>query len=48
VLIEAVDKVLTTAYEDRGDAEYPLGELAEVNEPDESDTTSETIDNDEI
>jgi len=44
----AVDKVLTTAHEDRGDVEYQLGESAEVNEPDESDTTSETIDNDEI
>jgi hypothetical protein len=44
----AVDKVLTTAHEDRAGAEYPLGELAEVNEPDESDITSETTDNDEI
>jgi hypothetical protein len=43
-----VDKVPTTAYEDCGDSEYQLGESAEVNEPDESDTTSEMIDNDEI
>jgi hypothetical protein len=42
----AVDKVWTT--EDRSNAEYLLGELAEVNEHDVSDTTSETIDNDEI
>jgi hypothetical protein len=46
--IAAVDNVPTTAYKDRGDAEYQLGESVEVNEPDESDTTSETIDNDEI
>ena len=39
----AVDKVPTSAYEDHGDAEYQLGESAEVNELDESDTTSETI-----
>jgi hypothetical protein len=44
----AVDKVPTTAYKDRSDAEYPLSELVEVNEPDESNTTSETIDNDGI
>jgi hypothetical protein len=44
----AVDKVPTTAHEDRGNAEYSLGELVELNEPDESNTTSETIDNDEI
>jgi hypothetical protein len=44
----AVDKVPTTAHEDRGDAEYPLSESVEVNEPNESDTTSETIDNDGI
>lgn len=43
----AVDKVPTTVHEDRGDAEYPLCESAEVNERDKSDTTSETIDNDE-
>ena len=43
----AVDKVPTTAHEDRGDTEYPLGKSVEVNKPNESNTTSETIDNDE-
>ena len=44
----AVDKVPTTVYKDRSNEEYPLGESAEVNECDKSNTTSETIDNDEI
>ena len=42
----AVEKVPTT--KDHSNAEYPLGESAEVNEPDESDATSETVDNNEI
>ena len=43
----AVEKVPTTVHEDLSDAKYPLGKSAEVDEHDESDTTSETIDNDE-
>jgi hypothetical protein len=46
--IAVVDKVPTTAHKDRANTEYQLSESAEVNKLDESDTTSETIDNDEI
>jgi len=41
----AVDKVLTTAHEYRGNAEFPLSELAEVNKPNRFDAAGETIDN---
>jgi hypothetical protein len=46
--IAAVDKVLTTAYKDHSDTKYLLSKLVEVNKPNESNTTSETIDNDRI
>ena len=42
--IAVADKVPTTVLEDSSNAEYLLGELAEVNERDDSDTTSEWID----
>ena len=44
----AVDKGPINLHEGHSDTEYPLGELAEVNERDGSDTRSETLDNDEI
>ena len=46
--IAVVDKVLTTAYEDCGNAKYQLSKLAKVNKPNKSNTTSKTINNDKI